>query len=177
MPIEAVATPKHGVDLEELAQLHHDEFGCGREFNVRAITENVIRCILDPERKFLNGWIAYDLHGKAIGYIIGTIRPSIYNLRNVASQEMWFVLPKYRTGIAAIQLIKSFEQWAKDNKCERIYTQVEHDNQPELVERIIGVMHRLGYKTQGYIAVKHLNEKGNEDDRTTHSEVGVRQTA
>jgi GNAT superfamily N-acetyltransferase len=177
MKIEAVTTPRHGVDLENLAQLHHDEFGCGRAFARQAITNHVIICVRDPDRKWLNGWVAYDDNDKPVGYIIGTIRPSIYNLTDIACQEMWFVLPKYRSGLIAVQLLWHFEKWARDRKVERIYTQVEHDNEPQLVERIIHIMNRLGYKTQGYIAVKHLMEKGNSDDRTTHSEVGVRETA
>lgn len=177
MHVEALETPKQGVDIEELAQLHHDEFGCGREFDVRAVARAIAVCVRDPDRKYINAWIGYDSDNHPVGYIVGTIRPSLYNLRDIAAQEMWFVVPKHRSGLIAALLIWHFEKWAKDKKCERIYTQVEHDNQPGLVERIIQVMHRLGYKTQGYMAVKHLDQKGNDDDRTTHSKVGVRQAA
>lgn len=177
MHVEALQTPKQGVDIEQLAQLHHDEFGEGRDFDVRAVGRAVIQCIRDPERKYLNAWIAYDNRNRPIGYIVGTARPSLYNLTDIAMQEMWFVVPEHRAGMIAVLLIWHFEKWAKSRGVERIYVQVEHDDRPGLVERIFGVMNRLGYKTQGYIAVKHLKQKGNDDDRTTHSKVGARQTA
>ena len=175
MHIEALETPKQGVDIEQLAQRHHDEFGCGRNFNVAAVTRAVWGCIRDPDRKYINAWIGYDNDGVPIGYIVGCIRPSLYNLTTIASQEMWFVIPKHRSGLIAALLIWNFEKWCKAKGVERIYTQVEHDNEPELVERLIKVMQRLGYKKQGYIAVKHISKEENVDDRTTHSEVGARQ--
>lgn len=176
MKVEALTTPKQGVDIEELAQLHHNEFGGDRQFDVRAIARAVMICIRDPDRKYLNAWVGYDNDDVPIGYIVGTIRPSLYSMADIAQQEMWFVVPEHRSGLVAALLIWNFERWAKDKNVEHIYTQVEHDDKPEVVERIISVMERLGYKKQGYIAVKHIsNSKGNSDDRTTHSGVGVEQ--
>lgn len=175
MHVEALQTPKQGVDIEQLAQLHHDEFGCNREFDVRAIARAVFQCIRDPERKYINAWVAYDNNSRPVGYIVGTIRPSLYSLSDIAQQEMWFVVREHRSGLMAALLLWNFEKWAKEKDVEHIYTQVEHDEQPELVERIIAIMDRLGYKKQGYIAVKHLKQKGNDDDRTTHRGVGVAQ--
>jgi Acetyltransferase (GNAT) family len=173
MKIEMLNTPSQGVDIEELAQLHHDEFGEGRQFDVRAVTRAVVQCILDDRRKYINAWIGYDDGGKPIGYIVGTIRPSLYNMSDIATQEMWFVVPEHRTGLVAVQLVWHMEKWAKSHNVERIYLQVEHDDKPELVERIINVIGRLGYRKQGYIAVKHLfnRAKDKSDDRSTHSEL------
>ena len=173
MHVEALETPKQGVDIERLAQRHHDEFGCGRNFNVKAVARAVWQCVRDPDRKYINAWIGYDNDGVPIGYIVGTIRPSLYNMADIATQEMWFVIPKHRSGLIAALLIWHFEKWAKTKGVDRIYVQVEHDNEPDLVERIIKVMQRLGYKKQGYIAVKHISTKDDDDDRTTHSGVGV----
>jgi len=175
MKVMPLTTPKEGVDIEELALLHHNEFGGDRDFDVRAIARAVIQCIRDPERKYLNAWVGYDNDGRRIGYIVGTIRPSLYSMADIAQQEMWFVVPEHLSGLVAALLIWHFEHWAKDKNVEHIYTQVEHDEQPELVERIITMLDRLGYKKQGYIAVKHLKQKGNDDDRTTHRGVGVAQ--
>jgi RimJ/RimL family protein N-acetyltransferase len=173
MKVLMLNTPSQGVDIEELAQLHHDEFGGTRQFDVRAVTRAVIQCIMDDRRKYINAWIGYDDDDKPIGYIVGTIRPSLYNMADIATQEMWFVVPKHRTGLVAIQLVWHMEKWAKSLGVERIYLQVEHDNNPELVERIIAIIGRLGYTKQGYIAVKHVfnRAKGNSDDRSTHSEL------
>jgi len=174
--VELLNTPQQGVDIEKLAQLHHDEFGGSRQFNVLAVARAVWQCVRDSERKYLNAWIGYDNDGRPVGYIVGTIRPSLYSLSDIAQQEMWFVVPEHRSGLISAMLLWHFEKWAKNKGVEHIYTQVEHDEKPELVERIIKIMNRLGYKKQGYIAVKHIKQKGNDDDRTTHSGVGVAQT-
>lgn len=177
MYVELLNTPKQGVDFEQLARLHHNEFGGDRPFSEFGVARAVKEVIRDPDRRWFNAWLGYDNASRPVGYFVGTIRPNLYSLGNIASQEMWFVIPQHRSGFVAAMLLWHFEHWAKDRECERIYMQVEHDDRPETVERIITIMGRFGYKKQGYIAVKHIRQKGNADDRTTHSEVGVRQTA
>lgn len=175
MKVQLLQTPAQGVDFEQLARLHHNEFGGDRPFAELGVARAVRECVRDPNREWFNAWLGYDTAGHPVGYIVGTVRHNLYSFGNIASQEMWFVVPQHRSGLVAALLLWNFEQWAKQRECERIYMQVEHDDRPELVERIITIMDRFGYKKQGYIAVKHLNisNKDNDDDRTTHSGVGV----
>jgi GNAT superfamily N-acetyltransferase len=176
--IRRVDTPAQCVDIEELAVLHHTEFGCGREFDKRVVGKHAYYAISDPERKYINGWVAYDQFEVPVGYIVGTIRDSCYSERTYAIQEMWFVLPKARKSFAALHLIKVFEEWAIERGVERIYAQVEHDHDDVLVERIFKMMRIMGYKKQGYVGVKQVGkqqEKEVEDDRSTHRAVGAEQ--
>ena len=174
MNIRELNTPVQGLDVEWLATMHHQEFGGSREFDAKAVGRACLYCINDDQRKHLNCWIAYDdAYNKPIGYLAGTMHWSFYSYRSYAVQEMWFVLPHFRGTSAAVRLVREFEKWARERNAERVYMQVEHDNDMQLVERIFALIGRLGYEKKGYIAVKHISTKDNDDDRTTHSGVGV----
>jgi hypothetical protein len=180
MFVKQIETPKDGLDVEELAQQHHDEFGTSREFDRKAVGQAAFHCTLDKQRKHLNCWVVYDDNNKPVGYLAATIRPSFYSFRSYAVQEMWFVLPRVRGSSASIKLLIHFEQWALSHRVERIYMQVEHDADDTLVQKILRLMARIGYRTQGYIAVKvpkyqstSIEDKDN--DRSTHRGVGAEQ--
>ena len=176
MLIRQIETPADANDVEDLAQQHHDEFGGSREFDRKAVGKHAFTCCQDKARKYLNCWVAYDDNNKPVGYLAGTIRDSFYSFRHYAVQEMWFVAPRARGTIAAIKLLVQFEHWARDHGVERIYTQVEHDVDDTLVQRILRLISRLGYRTQGYIAVKVPTYNANKEldnDRSTHRGVGA----
>ena len=172
-------TPHQAIDVEELAQRHHEEFGGSREFSREAVGRACFKCVMDKTRKHLNCWIAYDDAGVPIGYFAGTIHTSFYSDRLYAVQEMWYVLPRARGTRASIELLVQFERWANNHGVERIYTQVEHDVDGDIVERVFKLMNKLGYKRQGYIAVKVTNNKPTakyedmNNDRSTHRIVGA----
>jgi len=179
MRIAQIETPKDGTDVEELAQQHHDEFGTSREFDRKAVGQAAFHCVMDKQRRHLNCWVVYDDDDKPIGYLAGTIRPSFYSFRSYAVQEMWYVVPRARGSRASIELLVQFERWALSHNVERIYMQVEHDADDTLVMRIMKLMSRLGYRTQGYIAVKVPKytstpvNKDEDNDRSTHRVVGA----
>ena len=179
MKVEELHTPLHGIDVEELAQHHHEEFGGSREFSREAVGRACFNCVLDKQREQVNCWVVYDDNDIPVGYFAGTIHRSFYSDRLYAVQEMWYVLSRVRGTRAAIELLVQFERWANNHGVERIYTQVEHDADEQLVERIFKMMNKLGYKKQGYIAVKVTNNKPNtkhedsSNDRSTHRGVGA----
>ena len=173
MYIRGLATPEQGLDIEHLAQLHHEEFGSGREFSTDAVSRACFKCVMDKERKYLNGWIAYDDKSVPVGYLSGAMYPSTYSDRFYAIQEMWYVIPRCRGTRAAILLLNAYEHWAKARNAERIYTQVEHDGDLNTTEYVFGLLQRLGYRKQGYIAVK--TEDKYHHDRSTHRAVGAEQ--
>ena len=180
MFVRQIETPEDGVDVEELATLHHEEFGTSREFDRKAVSRHAFQCVQDKARKYLNCWVAYDDNNQPVGYLAATIRDSFYSNRYYAVQEMWYVVPRARGTRASIELLLQFENWALAHKVERIYMQVEHDADDTLVRKILRLMARLGYRTQGYIAVKvpSYNDntntnKDNGNDRSTHRGVGA----
>jgi len=174
-----IETPEDGVLVEILAQQHHDEYGGSREFAAKAVGQAAFRCVMDKSRRYLNCWIAFDDNNEPIGYLAATLRDSFYSHRFYAVQEMWFVTPRARGTRAAIELLLQFERWAVARNAERIYMQVEHDADDELVERIFNLIQRLGYKKQGYIGVKVPKyttptiNKDEDNDRSTHRVVGA----
>jgi hypothetical protein len=177
MKVVQLNTAREGVDVEELAQQLHDEYGATHEFDRNAISEQCLRCVKDKGRHYLNCWIAYDDNHTPIGFLAATAYRSFYSYRMYTMQEMWYVVPRARRSNTATQLLLEYETWARDMEAERIYTQVEHDNNPQLVERIFNMLQFLGYKKQGYIAVKrptYTNTNEDEDnDRSTHRGVGA----
>jgi len=177
MRVIRLDTPQEGLDVEHLAQLHHEEFGGSREFNVEAVTRACVKCVLDNERRYFNCWIAYDDKSLPIGYLAATLSESFYSFRSYAIQEMWYVIPRMRGTRAGIMLLNAYEGWAIKRDCERIYTQVEHDGALALTETIFGMLNKLGYRKQGYIAVKSFQheDKDDDNDRTTHRAMGAQQ--
>lgn len=180
MQIVQLETPSHGVDVELLAAMHNAEFGGSREFDVHAVGDTCYNFTCDKERKQVNCWIAYDEQNAPIGYLAATIHRSFSSYRSYAIQEMWYVIPAHRTGRASTSLLLAYERWALMNRCERIYTQVEHDADPDIVYRIMKFLSFLGYKKQGYIAVKvtspiRTSNKDDKDDPGTRRELGAEQ--
>jgi hypothetical protein len=175
MKIVELHTPLEGLHVEYLAEQHHEEFGTSREFSRQGVTQACLRCVMDKERKRMNCWIAYDDDDSPVGYLAATLNRSFYSLRDYAVQEMWFVVRTHRGSRASIDLLRSFEKWATRHDAERIYTQVEHDTDTRLVERILLLMQRMGYRKAGYIAVKVLGNKHKDEDndRSTHRGVGA----
>ena len=175
--VRQVETPRCSVDIEEVATHASNEHGCGREFDPRAIGRHVFYAVKDPERKHINGWIAYDEELKPVGYLVATMRESMYSFRSYAIQEMWYVLPHARkASMAGLMLLHAFDKWATERNAERIYMQVEHDQDEKLIERVFRLMETMGYKKQGYIGVKVVNSNANKDssnDRSTHRVVGA----
>jgi hypothetical protein len=175
--IKQVETPRDAVDIEQVATHCNNQHGCGRSFDAREIGKHVRVCVKDPHRKYINGWVAYDQDNKPIGYLVATMRQSMFSTRSYAIQEMWYVLPEARKSLAGLMLLHEFDKWATERNAERIYMQVEHDSDEALTERIAKLMASMGYKKQGYICVKVPNivneEKELNDDSSTHRSVGA----
>jgi transposase InsO family protein len=175
--VRQVETPRDSVDIEDVATHASNEHGCGREFDPRAIGRHVYYAVKDPERKHINGWVAYDEQNKPVGYLVATMRESMYSFRSYAIQEMWYVLPHARkASMAGLMLLHAFDKWATERNAERIYMQVEHDQDERLIERVFKLMETMGYKKQGYIGVKIVNPTVKEErsnDQSTHRVVGA----
>jgi transposase InsO family protein len=174
--VRQVETPSDSVDIEEVAQHAENEHACGRAVDYSEIGKHVFVCVQDPKRRYINGWVAYDEDDEPVGYMVATMRQSMFSKRFYAIQEMWYVLPRARKSFAGLMLLHAFDKWATERDAERIYMQVESDHDNALVERILRLMNAMGYKRQGYICVKIVNsssskEQGN--DSSTHRVVGA----
>jgi hypothetical protein len=173
--VRQVETPRDANDIEDVATHCNNEHGCGRAFDAREIGKHVFVCVMDKQRRYINGWVAYDINNVPVGYMVATMRQSMFSTRNYAIQEMWYVLPHARRSFAGMMLLHEFEKWALERNAERIYMQVEHDHDEHLTERILRLMTSMGYKKQGYICVKVINNEDKDNDRSTHRSVGAEQ--
>ena len=87
--------------------------------------------------------------GKVVGGVGGVKFIDIHYPRLLAVETFWFVLPEYRGG--GIKLLIRFEQWAKDNNCERVAFIHLSDSHPEILKKI--------YTRRGYTMVETHYEK------------------
>lgn len=92
---------------------------------------------------------------KIIGFISGLFSEYFFSNRKQVSDLGFFVLPEFRGSRAALKLVKSLENWAKEMGADDLHlgqtTAVEMDKTRQFYER-------LGYKTVGFNTVKHLKE-------------------
>lgn len=158
MQVVELSTDEHIWDVRCLAIANHEELGGSREFDSAAVVGSGLECRAQKVRDGFNCWIAYDDAGEAVGYLAATRRQNFYSYRYIASQEMWYVLPKARGTRAAIMLVKAFEDWARSLDCEQIYMSVEHNVLDDDVAVITNIMNRLGYATRGTMNVKYIEK-------------------
>lgn len=100
------------------------------------------------------GFVAIE-NDKIIGFISAIAHEYFFSNRKTASDLGFFVLPEFRGSRAALKLVKSLENWAKEIGADDLHlgqtTAVEMDKTRQFYER-------LGYKTVGFNTVKQLKE-------------------
>lgn len=100
------------------------------------------------------GFVAIE-NDKIIGFISAIAHEYFFSNRKTASDLGFFVLPEFRGSRAALKLVKSLENWAKEIGVDDLHlgqtTAVEMDKTKQFYER-------LGYKTVGFNTVKQLKE-------------------
>jgi hypothetical protein len=75
---------------------------------------------------------------------LGCIKgPTPHNGKIVAVELFWYTSPENRNTFGAYELLKAYEQWAKDNDCHSCALIHLADSQPERLEKLYL---SLGYK-------------------------------
>lgn len=169
-----VTEDKHATDIVRMGRAQHAEFLHTRMIDPKAAYINCLRFMKDPLRLWVNAWVLYD-NDTPIGYFIGKVSQSFFSNQKYAVQDAWFVLKKYRGTRAGFKLLEAFERWADARGCEARYLTIENAYMPEHVERHARLMELLGYKVQGYIAVKQPTTAQEEvsNDPVAHRALGV----
>lgn len=54
------------------------------------------------------------------GMLVGCYSPHLFLEGNIATELAWWVSPEYRKSNVGTELLKAFEQWAKEENCEYI---------------------------------------------------------
>lgn len=77
--------------------------------------------------------------GKLVGFFTGYVSLFFFGRDTIATEVLWYVAPKYRGSRLGIDLLKGFEDWAKDRGaveiCIGISTGIDADKTGQLLER------------------------------------------
>ena len=126
------------------------------------VTEAEFSCAKLEKHKILQlyknqnaiAFLAID-NDKIVGFIAALSHEYFFSSRKTASDLGFYVLPEYRGSRAALKLVKSLEEWAKQMGACDLHlgqtTAVEIDKTRQFYER-------LGYKTVGFNTVKYFKE-------------------
>lgn len=121
---------------------------CAREF-----TSIIPDCPLDA-RHYESAWwnfitdekgaiyLLMDDSGNVAGGIGGIWNHDLLTARRMAIELFWYVKPGYRKGVWPIKLLKAFEGWAVENKCQHVAMIHMECSMPDEMKSIYG---RLGY--------------------------------
>lgn len=92
--------------------------------------------------------------GKLVGFLAGLKQRYFFSPKERVTDMGFYVLPDYRGTTAALRLILSLEDWAKQNKISDVYmgqtTAVD-------IDKTLKFYNHLGYKVVGFNTVKHLH--------------------
>ena len=145
--------------IEELSLSRLEEF---LEIVTKMVTEAEFSCAKLEKHKILHlyknpnaiAFLAID-NDKIVGFIAALSHEYFFSSRKTASDLGFYVLPEYRGSRAALKLVKSLEEWAKQMGASDLHlgqtTAVEIDKTRQFYER-------LGYKTVGFNTVKYFKE-------------------
>jgi RimJ/RimL family protein N-acetyltransferase len=97
--------------------------------------------------------IVYEVDGKTVGCISGSVVPFLLYHGLVATEIMWWVEPDYRRSKAGLELLRAFESWAVYSKCDMV--QMISLN-TEIGKALSTVYRRKGYVETEQAYIKRL---------------------
>lgn len=80
------------------------------------------------------------------GVLLGSIDEHYFGTDLIASDTLWYVSPQSRGSRVGLQLLRTFEKWAKDRNAAEIYMGVSTGVNPD---KTGGVLQKLGYDLVG----------------------------
>jgi len=156
-------TPKQGVELEIIARIHHAETGGKREFHEDGVLEYCKRYGPQRVRSSVNCWLLYtqytevEKERECVGYLLAKIDAPYGTIRRYSYVEHVYTMPAHRNILSFSALLRKFDDWSIDNKCERQHLCVEYDDDEVGALRQLSLFERLGYKRRGYITAKYVD--------------------
>lgn len=92
-----------------------------------------------------------DVDGTVVGMLVGAISQPLFSDDSMATELAWYISPDKRGGREAFQLIKTYEEWAKEQGCSFV-TMVDIDSLNSLEK----VYTKKGYKLTEKTYVKEI---------------------
>lgn len=117
-------------------------------YDPRCIRENWQALRRDFDRDHMNVFIAYS-NAKPVGFIIGRSYPYFFSDQRMSTQELWYVLPEFRSTPAAYKLIHAYEAWARLRGCVEIWSGTA-GKALSAQKKVGNMLHRMGYRLTGF---------------------------
>ncbi len=107
-------------------------------------------------------FVTQDTQGTLTGFLVANKNPYLFRRGFIATQEIIYVLPKYRGTRSALMLLKHFEAWARSVGVDETYVGVANGIE---AERKLQFFERKGFERVGYF----LRKIKDNDKETTPS--------
>lgn len=88
------------------------------------------------------------------GFLLSLNPPDLIGTEKFATEYLWMVSPKYRSGCGALKLLRQFEDDAKAEKCSMILVGSNAVHKPEQMRKLYL---RLGYSLFSEAFAKKVN--------------------
>ena len=113
-------------------------------FDIAKAAQSTLDYVINNDNGF--GVLAYTDDGEPVGMLAGSITPYFFSKGSVASDFVWYVMPKHRGSRAAIKMLKMFVDWAREKGAMELYMGVTTNIAPE---RTGELLKRRGFETVG----------------------------
>jgi GNAT superfamily N-acetyltransferase len=137
------------IDLNPSALLFINECGLPIKFNLDVFLQNW--CVLLSSNIGVIWKLEKD--GDLVGMLGGMLTPDLLDGSLTATETFWYVLPQHRLGIGGIQLLMTFEKWAKQVGAKRVIMAHLTSHNSETLEKLYK---RRGFKPMEIFYSKEL---------------------
>lgn len=145
--VREVRTDAEIDDIIAMARAFHAEYGAPAEFDAECIREYGRAIQNDFDREHYTAFIAYK-DEEPVGFIVCVARPYFFSRQIIASQELWYVRPAFRSTRIAFDLIRAFEDWARLRGAIELVTGVMNAD-VEKSKKVSKVLAKMGYPKFG----------------------------
>ena len=88
-------------------------------FDIETAANAIVRMVVDNPNGF--GVLAYNDKDEAVGMLAGSVTPYFFSKGSVASDFVWYVLPKYRGSRTALKMLNMFTDWSRKQGASELY--------------------------------------------------------
>jgi hypothetical protein len=118
-----------------------DSYYSNMTMNIEKMAEHAWRAIESEVWLYL---VAIE-DGKQIGFFTASLDTSMFSDSIIAIQDLMYIIPEKRKGMAAVRFLKEFEKWAVDSGADNLYFGIT----AQVDERFHKLAERLGFDYLG----------------------------
>ena len=145
MPLRPIALR----DLEGVsrlgAKMHAESVYSRFDYDENKFIKLLCRFIMNTEDHFT---CIGEINGEPVGVFLGSIGEHYFGKDKIASDTLWYVLPKHRGSIMGVRMLRAFETWARDRNVADITVGVSSGLN---LNKTNNVLEKSGYEVVGGI--------------------------